>query len=425
MALLLADGREKRDISLDEQRAHLKTIFEGKVDAGGRVLLIPPDHTRLYSGTGELTNMCYELFSPSCTVDVMPALGTHSPMTEAQIRMMFGDVIPSERFLVHDWRNDLLTVGSISSEEISELSEGKLDYSVDVQINTILFEGNYDLIISLGQVVPHEVVGMANYTKNVCVGVGGGDLINKSHFLGAVYGSERLMGKAESPTRSLFNRAYHRFLGELPITFVLTVMEKAETSEDMYMRGIYVGDDDDCYLKACELSAAVNINHVDRPQKKVVVYLTPKEFKSTWLGNKAVYRTRMIIADDGELVILAPGLKEFGEDAGIDALIRKYGYFGTDVTLKQVEENDELAQSLGAAAHLIHGTSDGRFTITYCTGPGLSKEEIESVGYQWSDLDAMSAKYPIDQLHDGHNVMPDGEEIYFVSNPALGLWSLK
>jgi nickel-dependent lactate racemase len=369
--------------------------------------------------------MCYELFSPHAQVDVMPALGTHSPMTEGQIRMMFGDVIPLDRFLVHDWRHALTTVGTISSEEINEWSEGKLDYSVDVQVNKILLEGEYDLIVSLGQVVPHEVVGMANYTKNICVGVGGGDLINKSHFLGAVYGSERLMGKSESPPRTLFNESYHRFLAHLPMSFVLTVMEKAEESEDMFMRGLFIGDDDETYLKACELSAAVNVNYVDAPQKKVVVYLTPKEFKSTWLGNKAVYRTRMIIADAGELVILAPGLQEFGEDPGIDALIRKYGYFGTDTTLKQVKENDELSSSLGAAAHLIHGTSDGRFTITYCPGPGLTKDEIESVGYQWGDLEAMSAKYPIDTLRDGVNVMPDGEEIYFVSNPALGLWSLQ
>jgi hypothetical protein len=155
-----------------------------------------------------------------------------------------------------------------------------------------------------------------------------------------------------------------------------------------------------------------------------VVYLDPSEFKSTWLGNKSVYRTRMAIADDGELIVLAPGLKEFGEDKTIDTLIRKYGYITTPEILKLVEESPELKNNLSAAAHLIHGSSEGRFKIIYCPGK-ISKEEIERVNYNYVDLGKTMKKYNPEKLTDGINIMPDGEEIFFISNPALGLWAYR
>jgi hypothetical protein len=167
---------------------------------------------------------------------------------------------------------------------------------------------------------------------------------------------------------------------------------------------------------------------VEEPLKKVLVWLDPTEFKSTWLGNKSIYRTRMAIADGGELIVLAPALKEFGEDKEIDRLIRKYGYHGTEATLKAVSENEELRNNLSAAAHLIHGSSEGRFTITYCPGKdseNLSKEEIESVGFKWADIDDIMKNYHFNELKDGYNTLPDSDKIYFISNPALGLWAHK
>jgi len=193
-------------------------------------------------------------------------------------------------------------------------------------------------------------------------------------------------------------------------------------------RGLYIGDDFEVFDKAAKLSLQVNFDMLEKPLKKVVVYLDPTEFKSTWLGNKSVYRTRMAIDDKGELIILAPALKEFGEDKEIDRLIRKYGYFGTPATLKACDANEELRNNLSAAAHLIHGSSEGRFSITYCPGKGpenLTKEEIESVGFMYADIDAVTAKYNPLKLRDGYNTMPDGEEIYYISNPALGLWAFK
>ena len=426
MPIYAEKGGRELHISDDELRelvlSTIRTAAAGKPLK--RLLLLPPDHTRLNSQAGKITRMIYEEYARSCEIVIMPALGTHSPMGEKELSLMFGDTIPRSCFRVHDWRNDVVKLGKASSDFIRELSKGKLDYEVEIAANKILFE-DWDLILSIGQVVPHEVVGMANYTKNIMVGVGGPDMINKSHFLGASYGLERLMGLADTPVRKLFNYGVHTYLKDLPIVYLLTVMAKNHETGQMEMKGLFIGDDDETYAKGVKLSQQTNLDLMDAPVKKVVVYLDPEEFRSTWLGNKAVYRTRMMIADDGDLIILAPGLKQFGEDPTNDKLIRKYGYKGTPATLKAVAENEDLRQNLGAAAHLIHGSSEGRFRITYCPGKNITKEEVASVGFLVEDYDKMAARYNPETLKDGFNTLPDGEEIFYISNPALGLWALK
>jgi nickel-dependent lactate racemase len=424
MGTYFARGGVADNISTADKRDALAQALKVIGRALRKVLILPPDHTRLNSNAGELTRLLYEMLSPKVEVDIMPALGTHSAMSGAQLRMMFGDTIPLERFKVHDWRNGIRDAGVVPGSLIREWSEGLVEYDVRIQASKLLFAG-YDLILSVGQIVPHEVVGMANYTKNVVVGAGGSDIINKSHFLGAAYGMERMMGRIETPVRQLLNYSVETFLRDLPIVYVLTVMEKDKADGAMVMRGLYVGDDMETFTLGARLSQKANLDLLARPLKKAVVYLDPHEFKSTWLGNKAVYRTRMAMADGGDLIILAPGLKEFGEDPEIDRLIRKYGYRGTPATLEAVEANPELRNNLSAAAHLIHGSSEGRFRITYCPGPGMSLQEIRSVGFEAADLATTLKRYAPDKLKDGLNRLPDGEEVFFISNPALGLWALK
>ncbi len=398
-------------------------VFSALVKLGQRkkVLALPPDFTRFHSRAGEVTTLVYKYYRENLT-DILPALGTHSPMTPAEISEMFRGV-PSELFRVHDWRSDVVTVGTVPGDFISEITEGKLSYSWPAQLNRMLVNGKHDLIISIGQVVPHEVVGMANYNKNLFVGTGGPEGINKSHFIGAVYGMERMMGKADTPVRRLLNYASDHFIKDLPVVYIQTVIGRDENGK-LVIRGLYIGDDYEVFKLASELSIRVNFTVLDEPIKKAVVYLDPSEFKSTWLGNKSIYRTRMAMADNGELVILAPGLKEFGEDKEIDRLIRKYGYRGTPATLKALEQNPELMDNLSAAAHLIHGSSEGRFSITYCPGL-LTRQEIESVNFRYANLDDMLKKYDPSLLDEGVNRMPDGEEIYYISNPAVGLWASK
>ena len=424
MSTYFARGGANDNIATADKREALAQALKIIGRTPRKVLVLPPDHTRLNSNAGELTDLLYELLAGKVEVDIMPALGTHTPMTEKQLRMMFGDKIPLDRFKVHDWRNGLRHVGDIPSQKIREWSGGLVDYDVRVEVSQRLFAG-YDLILSVGQLVPHEVVGIANYTKNILTGAGGADTINKSHFLGAAYGMERMMGRIDTPVRRLFNYGAEKFLRDLPIVYALTVMEKNKTGDGMIMRGLYVGDDVETFTIGARLSQKVNLDLLDKPLHKVLVYLDPHEFKSTWLGNKAIYRTRMAMADGGELIILAPGLKEFGEDREIDRLIRKYGYRGTPATLAAVKANAELQNNLSAAAHFIHGSSEGRFKITYCPGRDVSPDEIRSVGFEAGNLDAIVKRYQPETLKDGFNRLPDGEEIFYVSNPALGLWALR
>lgn len=392
-----------------------------KLGARKKVLVVPPDFTRFHSKAGELTSLIYNYYKGGLT-DILPALGTHSPMSDRELDEMFIGV-PKDLFRVHDWRKDVVTIGTIPGEFVSDITNGALNYSWPAQLNNLVMNGGHDLILSVGQVVPHEVIGMANYNKNLLIGTGGPEGINKSHFIGAVYGMEKIMGKASNPVRSLLNYGASKFMSHLPVVYVHTVIGRDDTGK-LVMRGLYIGDDEEVFRLAAELSIKVNFSLLEKPLKKVVVYLDPSEYKSTWLGNKSIYRTRMAMADKGELIVLAPGLKEFGEDKEIDRLIRKYGYMGTPATLKSLSENEELNNNLSAAAHLIHGSSEGRFSITYCPGT-LTQKEIESVNFTYSGLDEMLKKYNPGKLKEGFNIMDDGEEIFFIYNPALGLWTSK
>ncbi len=417
-------GSTETSLSADDLKQGMFDALK-KIGNKNKVLVIPPDYTRLPSRSGELTEYSWQYLGDKLT-DILPALGTHTPMTDDQISHMFGDT-PRSLFREHDWRNDVITLGTVPAEFVKKVSENACDFTWPAQVNKLLIEGEFDLILSIGQVVPHEVVGMANYNKNVFVGTGGEEGINKSHYIGAAYGMERMMGHADTPVRKIFNYASENFSNHLPIIYVQTVVGLNKEG-NLQTYGLFIGDDYSVFDKAAKLSLKVNFEMLDKPIKKAVVWLDPTEFKSTWLGNKSVYRTRMALADGGELIVLAPALIEFGEDKEIDKLIRKYGYFGTPHTLKLVEENEDLQNSLSAAAHLIHGSSEGRFSITYCPGKGpknLTQQEIESVGFKYADFDEITAKYNPKTLKEGYNTMPDGEEIFYISNPALGLWAFK
>ncbi len=385
-----------------------------------RVLILPPDFTRFHSNAGFITNFYYHaLTSRGAEVDVMPTLGTHAPVTAEQRAAMFGD-IPAERFLVHDWRHDVVKLGEVPADFVAGITEGLWNEPVSVEVNRRVMDGRYDLIISPGQVVPHEVIGMSNHAKNLFVGAGGSDMINKSHMIGAVYGMERMMGRDHTPVRRLFDYGVEHFLRERPILWVLTVT--TAPGGEIRTHGLFLGEGRECLTEAVKLAQRKNIDFVDHGVKKCVVYLDPAEFKSTWLGNKAVYRTRMMMADGGELVILAPGVERFGEDDECDRLIRRYGYRGRLNTLAAFEkpENADLRENMGTAAHLIHGSPDGRFTVTYAV-KRIPRAEIEAVGFRSADYDETARRYDPAKLSYGCNTV-HGEEIFYIPNPALGLW---
>jgi nickel-dependent lactate racemase len=416
--LYYSRGNENDSLSAEDLKQGLYAALD-QLGNRHKVLVVPPDITRFYSRGGDLTRFAWQYYGPKLT-DILPALGTHFPMTEAEIHRMFGDV-PIGLFRKHDWRCGLTTLGEVPAALIKEVSEGKLEFPWPAQVDKLIIDGHFDLILSIGQVVPHEVIGMANHNKNILIGTGGSDGINKSHYLGAVYGMERMMGRTDTPVRRMLNYATEHFAKHLPIVYAQTVV--ASTDAGQTTRGLFIGDDAECFNRAAALSLKVNFKMVDEPLKKVVVYLDPHEFKSTWLGNKSIYRTRMAMADGGEVIVLAPGLTQFGEDKQIDVLIRKYGYCGTDNVLQHVHDNEDLRTNLSAAAHLIHGSTEGRFAVTYCPGR-LTKQETEAVCFRYADLKKMARKYDPAKLKDGWNKVAH-EDIFYISNPALGLWSTK
>jgi len=405
-------------IPADVLREALAKSLEGRDPK--KVLILPPDFTRMYSGAGKITAIYYELLKDTCEVDIMPALGTHAPMTREEWVAFFGEGVPFDKMIVHNWRNDVVKVGEVPASFVSEVSEGLVTSSIDVEVNRRLVDPSYDLILSIGQVVPHEVVGMANYGKNLFVGCGGSSMINSSHMLGAFYGMERIMGRDFSPVRRVFDYAKQNFLAHIPLLYVLTTT--TNKGDEVTIHGLYIGRERSNFEADVKKSQQINLTHMAKRLQKVVVYLDPREFKSTWLGNKSIYRTRMAIADGGDLIVLAPAVGRFGEDDENDRLIRKYGYVGRENVLKLVEapENADLRENLSVAAHLIHGSSDGRFNITYCAGK-LTEEEVRGAAFNYMSYEEASAKYDPAVLKDGFN-MVDGEEIFYISNPALGLW---
>ncbi|MBD3346390.1 MAG: DUF2088 domain-containing protein [Chitinivibrionales bacterium] len=419
--LYFAEGSHNSVISLEKASGYLDSMLESLGDLR-RVLILPPDYTRLYSWAGELTVLLYEKLKDRSHIEIMPTLGTHLPMTDSELNAMFPG-IPHDVFRAHDWRNDIIRLGDVPAEFIREVSEGKLKFPLACEINRSLVEGRWDRIISVGQLVPHELAGIANFSKNICIGAGGEDTISKTHYVAAVYGLERLMGRVENPMRKILRYMEQHHLKGLPISYVMTVRGQ-DNMGTVVTRGLFGGDDEECYRIGAELCRDISITFLDKPFQKVVVYMDPEEFKTTWVGNKSIFRTRMIIDDGGEIVIMAPGVKQFGEDTANDRFIRKFGYHDTDYMVNLVNTVGEASSNITAVSHIIISSPENRFTVTWCPG-FLTKEEVESVNFNYADCSTMMKRYDPGKLAPGVNILPDGEEIFFVPRPALGLWAAK
>lgn len=393
-----------------------------------KVLLLPPDITRYHSGAGQLTNMLYHILGPDCHIDIIPTLGQHVPHTPEENQWMFGD-IPEQCIQIHDWRSSCTVLGEVSKEFVQYASKNFVDWelpvevkAIPVEINRAVVEGRYDLVINIGQVVPHEVLGFANHNKNYFIGLGGKSMISASHMLAATYGIEYNLGQIITPLRACYNLAEREYLKDVPDVYVLIVKTQNEEGR-ILTTGLYIGDDVQTYVKAAQYAQENTVHIFDKPLQKVVCVMDAREFRSMWVANKAIYRTRKIIADGGELIIIASGVKRFGERGKVDRMIRKYGYKGTPHILDAYKSDPELREVGHAAAHLIHGSTERRFSITYSPG-GLTREEVESVGFKYMDIGTALKTYKPEMLKDGFNTIND-EEIYFISKPSLGLWTAK
>ncbi|MFH1922201.1 MAG: lactate racemase domain-containing protein [Planctomycetota bacterium] len=387
-----------------------------------RVLLLPPDVTRMHSGASRITELLYQQFRDEAEVHVIPTLGQHVPHTPEQNREMFGS-IPEERIHAHHWIETCVRVGEIPARFVEEVTRGAADWAIPIVLNRMLMEEPWDLVINVGHVVPHEVLGFANHNKNYIIGLGGKETICAAHMAAACCGIENNLGTLTTPLRACFNKAEQEMLGTLPDLYVQIVMARNQEDELVHT-GLHVGDDLETYLKAARQSRAENITVLEEPLKKVVCVMQADEFVSTWVANKAIYRTRMALADEGDLIVIAPGLKRFGEQEEVDRFIRKYGYVGTPKVMEQYAREADMQDLAHATAHLIHGSSEGRFSITYAPGH-MTREEIEGVNFQYADLKETLAKYPLDRLKEGFNDLPNGERIFFIPTPSAGLWATR
>lgn len=388
-----------------------------------RVLLLPPDLTRAHAGVGWMTEHVYRLLeADGCEVHVIPTLGQHVPHTPEENRWMFGS-IPEERIHAHDWKDGVTNIGTVPAEVVREQTGGAVDWEMPIDLNTMLVGQEWDLIVNIGHIVPHEVLGFANHNKNYFIGLGGKRLLGASHMASAVYGIERNLGNLLTPVRACFNYAEERFLHHLDDVYLQVVMDYDEHGE-LRHTGVWVGDDLDTYYQAARASAEQNIITFEEPVDKIVAVMAAEEFRATWVANKAVYRTRMAIADGGELLVIAPGVERFGEQPEVDALIRKYGYLSQSEVEELYRTQADMQDIPHGTAHLVHGSAEGRFTITYAPGR-LSREEIESVGYHYQDLEQAQRRYDPAVMNDGWNTMPDGERVFYISTPSAGLWSTR
>jgi nickel-dependent lactate racemase len=387
-----------------------------------RVLLLPPDITRMHSGVGRLTEMLYELLKDEAEVHVIPTLGQHVPHSAAENRQMFGS-IANDRIHAHDWRGGCVAEGEVPARMVDQQTDGLADWSLPIVLNRMLMEESWDLVINVGHVVPHEVLGFANHNKNYFIGLGGKDLICASHMMAAACGIENNLGNLITPLRACFNWAEDQFLSRLPDLYVQVVLAR-HPSGRLVHTGVYVGDDLETYFAAARQSREENITLFDEPVQKIVCVMQGDEFFSTWVANKAIYRTRMALADGGELVIIAPGLKRFGEQADVNALIRKYGYCGTQRVMEQYRHNADMQDLAHATAHLIHGSTEGRFTVTYAPGH-LRREDIEQVNFRYADLGELIDRYRPGARQQGWNTTADGERFYFIPTPSAGLWATR
>jgi len=416
--IYIAESSEKNlDPSFISEQLDIMISRLGRLN---RILLLPPDFTRNLSFAGEITCMIYEKLKDISYIEIMPALGTHAPMTAEEIASMYPG-IPLKLFRVHNWQKDVEKVGTIEPLKTRELTGDLVDWEVDCEINRKLIYGNWDQVISIGQLMPHELVGIANYNKNILVGVGGKDVIGKTHITGALYGQERMMGHVDSPVRNLFNYMSDNYLKEIPITYVMTV--RGEDAEGRPVtRGLFAGNDEECYRLGAKLCQNVNIKLLDKEYNKIIAYLSPDEIKSVWIGNKAICRTRMAIADGGVLVVLCPGIRSFGENYVSDSFIRKYGYLEKESLLDVVKRNGDFDNNMASLSHMIISSPEGRFKVIHAVSK-LNREELESVNCNHAIYEEVVKKYDPFSLKEGENIMPDGEEVYFVSKPTQGLWA--
>ena len=381
---------------------------------GRKILLIIPDGTRTAPIGMMFKALAAQLGGVTSAFDILIALGTHPPMSEeaicqrleisaAERASLYGRV----RFFNHEWDNPaaLRTLGVIPSEEIRTLSGGLFAMDVPVTVNARVLD--YDEVIIVGPVFPHEVVGMSGGNKYLFPGVGGAEILNFFHWLGAVVTNMGIIGNPNTPVRAVVDRA----------GAMVSVPKKcfALVAKGTGAVGVFVGTPEAAWARAAELSAQHHIVWKDRSFHTILSCASPM-YDELWVGAKAMYKLEPVLADGGELIIYAPHLHEVSVVHG--KFIRQVGYHCRDYFLKQWDRFQHLPW--GTLAHCTHvfgggtyenGVETPRARVTLATG--IPESICREINLGFRDWRSIRVEDYANREEDGVLLVPKaGEQLY-------------
>ena len=390
--------------------------------AGKKVLVVIPDSTRT-APIPLMYRLLHEVLGPQvAALDFLVALGTHTPMDDNALGRLVGVEVRDgstgdSMIFNHRWDLDetFVTVGTIPAAEIRAASDGQMDLDVPVRLNRLVGDPNgerpYDELLVCGPVFPHEVAGFSGGDKYFVPGVSGQEVIDVTHWLGALLTSKEIIGVADTPMRRLINRAAS-FI-PTPSSLIAMVMHGTD------LRGLFVGEMDETWYAATELSGALDIVWVDQPYRRVLS-MVPEMYDDLWTGAKGMYKLEPAIADGGEVVIWAPHITEVSYVHG--KYIDEVGYHVRDYFSAQWERFEHipwgiLAHSthLRGAGTFINGEEQARIDVTLATG--IPKERCERIGLGYLDPASVNPDEWADREDEGILFVPRaGEQLYRVRN---------
>lgn len=414
----MLDAPQRHFLTPEEVRESVADALVPLALTNRRVLLIVPDATRT-APVGLLFRAIYDTLGEAARLDVMIALGTHPPMSEEAICHRL-EITAEERsqqyrrvrFLNHAWDDPaaLLSLGTIPADEIAELSGGLFAMDVPVTINRAILD--YDQLIIIGPVFPHEVVGFSGGNKYLFPGIGGAEILNFFHWLGAVITNPRIIGHAATPVRRVVDRA--AALVPTPrFAFCLVVEEKRLT-------GLYAGSPESAWKRAADHSAQAHIVTKQRPFH-TVLSCAPPMYDDLWVGGKCMYKLEPVVADGGELIIYAPHIHEISVTHG--AAIRRIGYHTRDYFLKQWERFER--EPWGILAHSTHVRGIGTFEngieiprIRVTLATRIPEETCRAIQLGYRDPDSIRPEEFANREHEGVLLVPSaGEMLYRLADP--------
>lgn len=406
-------GRGEPGTTLDDEA--ISAIVEGWVQRehlqGERVLVLVPDETRTFPTERMMRLLRTALRGRARQVDCLVATGTHAPVPDRELRRLAG-LDPGEPGVVTNHRYDnhhaLLEVGRISADEVESLSGGRLRLEVPIRINRRVLDA--DRVLICGPVFPHEVVGFSGGNKYLFPGVSGPELIDVSHWLGALLTSRALIGtEGPNPVRALIDRA----AAAVPVqrSCLAAVVDGAGEVE-----GVWLGAPEDAWAAAAHLAARTHIRRLAHPYRRVLAVPAPR-YPDMWTGAKAMYKLEPVVADGGELVVVAPHIREFSAVHGAE--IARVGYHVRDYFLAHWDDFALIPWKI--LAHSTHLKGDGTYDtrsgehprITVILATGIPEGIVRSHALNWRDPGTAELQHDLRDPDDETLVVEDAGEILF------------